>query len=150
MEHGSLLNATKEKAVMACILYDSLGESMRGGPFPHKAGEWCGNVLWRDVISLSDKSVRIVNQAALSNFSLPTNGKDAKFMAGKPAKEDNGPSSDDFIRRGYCGIYLMEDLILGEDEAEIEGTDIFCETVVSGECSPQKPVDFGKIRRREL
>lgn len=133
---------------MACVLYDSLGDSMRGGPFPHKAGEYCVNVLRRYVMIHADGSVVIMHPGLLSALPASFDKSTIKFRLGKPAALEN-LSSQEFEKYGYVGLYLAEDRPLGEDEIETD-TDILTEDVVSGKCFPQKPFDATKIRRREL
>jgi hypothetical protein len=133
----------KKEKIMAYILYDSLGDAMRGGPFPHKAGEYCGNVLCRDVVVAMDGSVTVVNRGVLSALRLPFGDTSSKLKAGEPA--DAGGR----FPHGCVGLYLAEDHMLEDDAVEID-TDIFAEEVVSGKRLPQKPVDGGRIRRKEL
>ena len=133
---------------MAYVIYGSLDESMRGAPRPHKAGECCGNVLWKDVAVSADGSVVVVNKGVMSSLCLPFGDKGVKLKTGKPA-EDRGFSCQEYERFGYVGLYLVEDHTLEEDAVEID-TDMFTESVVSGACLPQKPFDAKKIRRRGL
>lgn len=133
---------------MAHIIYSSLGEKMQSGPLPHKAGEFCGNVLRKDVMVDGNGNVTIVNMAVFSSLLLPTIARNAKFKIGKPA-EDRVFSSQEYEKFGHAGLYLAEDFPLPEDAVGID-TDMFLEEVVSGERPPQKPVDLSKIRRKEL
>lgn len=146
---GYCKNSTREEEViMACFIYGSLDDSMRG-PFPHKAGEFCGNALRKDVAVFGDGNAVVMSPAALSFSYLPFDNRDIKLKIGKPAEIDGRYSSQEWEKFGYVGLYFAEDLPLGEDMAEID-TDIFLEEVVSGERLPEKPVDLSKIRRREL
>lgn len=132
---------------MAYIIYSSLGEKMQSGPFPHKAGEFCVNVLRKDVRVWGGEAI-ILNIAIFSSPLLPLGFRNAKFRIGKPAKNDRF-SSHEFVKFGYVGLYLVEDLYLGEDAADVD-TDMFMEEVVSGDRLPEKPFDAIKIRKREI
>lgn len=134
---------------MAYILYDSLGESMRGGPFPNKVGEYCVNVLRRNVVVRAGGGAVTMHPEAWPSLPVSFDKNTTKFKIGKPAAIIRGLSSQEFEKHGYAGLYLAEDLLLGEDEIEVD-TDMFTEDVVSGKCLPQKPFDATKIRRREL
>lgn len=134
---------------MACILYNSLGEGMRG-IFPHKAGEWCGNVSRRDIAVSADGVATIINQAAWSYLCLPFDDKGVELKIGKPAKEENF-SSKELEKYGGIGLYLTKDYSLQgiEDTVEID-TDMFLEDVASGERPVSNPINFDKIRRSGL
>jgi hypothetical protein len=95
------------------------------------------------VAVLGDGRAVIMNPAALLSLLLPFDDRDVKFRIGKPAEIDGR------FPHGYVGVYLVEDYPLPEDAVEID-TDIFLEEVVSGERLPEKPIDFSKIRRKEL
>lgn len=120
---------------MAYIMYSSLGDGRRGGPFPHKAGEFYVNqprknlILGKDGVSVIDTPYRI---------GKPGNGGGQTLAATKALE-----------KLGYVGLYFTEDQPLGEDAVEID-TDVFTEEVVSGERLPEKPVNLSKIRKKEL
>jgi hypothetical protein len=135
----------EEERVMAYFMYNSLGEALRGGPYPHKAGEFCGNVSLRNVAVLGDGNAVIMSPAALSPPNLLRGFENVKLRIGKPAEINSRPENPKFV----TGLYLAEDLPLEEDAVEID-TDMFTEEVVSGNRLPQKPIDVSKIRRKEL
>jgi hypothetical protein len=129
---------------MAYLLYSSLGDALRGGPFPHKAGEFCGNVFWQEVLPYEKGDSFLKNPVELFPH-LRLGGKPIKFLIGRP-KTPNKYDGQGIIQ---YGLYLTEDQPLPEDAVEID-TDMFLEEVVSGERLPEKPFDFSKIRRKEL
>jgi hypothetical protein len=126
---------SEEERVMAYIVYDSLGDAMRSGPFPNKAGEFCGSVSIKRINIREDNIVILSNPDELLPHARLGNNP-LEFHAGRLA--------------GDCiDLYLVKDGTLPEDAVEID-TDMFTEEVVSGEHLSQKPINLRKIRRKEL
>lgn len=120
---------------MAYIVYDSLGDAMRSGPFPNKVGEFCGSVPVKRINVREDNIVTLTNPDELLPYARLGNNP-LEFHAGRLVGD-------------RVELYLVKDGTLPEDAVEID-TDMFTEEVVSGERLSQKPINLSKIRRKEL
>ncbi len=111
---------------MARIIKTLLSDVEWHGPFPNRAGEFCGNVP-RESITLEEDGITVAKHHwSLASLKL---GRTAKLRIGKPANSNIAS----------IGLYLVEDQPAREDEEEVD-TDIFFEEVISGERFPRKPL----------
>lgn len=120
---------------MARIIYSSLSDKKWIGPFPNKAGEFCLNVLQRDIILDEDGTTVISSRRPLTSLRLDDKKVEPKI--GPPSSCLEG-TSEQMSARGYAGLYLKEDQPVLEDEEDVD-TDIFHEEVVTGKRPPNKP-----------
>jgi hypothetical protein len=89
------------------------------GPYPNKAGEFCGN------IGLSDPDL---GRDVLKTKRL---GAPSSCLAG---------TSIELQAKGMAGLYLLKDqTYLGGYESREVDTDVLCEEVVTGQRPPNKP-----------
>jgi hypothetical protein len=94
------------------------------GPFPDKAGEFCGNHLNGRPAILVDGTSREDGERQLRvHLSMMRFGKPASTPAG---------TSEEMAELGYVGLYLKEDRKLYSWETAIE-TDVLTEAVVSAD-----------------
>lgn len=120
---------------MARIIYELIGDTEWHGPYPNKAGEFCGNVLREALFFEADGET--VREHKWSFSYLMLDDKNVKFRIRDPVDCQAG-SSAEMKSQGYVGLYLAEDQPQIAAEQDVD-TDMFLEEVVSGERPPQKP-----------
>ena len=104
-----------------------IGEDWKG-PFPNKAGEFCGNASLEGLVLASDKKTVL---------STRIRGKVDNLRIGKPSSCPAG-TSEEMAARGNVGLYAIRDEPL-EDGAVAVDTDELMEDVVTGKKSASKP-----------
>ena len=107
------------------------------GPYPSKAGDFCGNHYPDSEPPMSCQDMRSpeTRKAAIKRYKAYL----AKMRFGKPSSCETGTSSE-MDSQGWVGLYLKEDssrtLFAGEVEIE---TDALTEVVVSREPPSARP-----------
>ena len=110
------------------------------GPYPNKAGEFCGNTLLSDLILGADGTTILFRKSyPWQRMRLGSNGyeKVVNQRMGRPAVCQAG-SSEEMLKTGYTGLYLIKDEALLSFETAVD-TDELAEEVVSGQRPVSKP-----------
>ena len=114
------------------------------GPFPDKAGEFCGNHVLKD----EDKVHTFTDMPCTINHA------NSKVYVGKPSS-CVGLTSNEMSKKGFVGLYLKADDPSAHDgyaECMTVNTDNLQEAVISGEklpdhvFNPPVPFDFRASR----
>lgn len=107
------------------------------GPFPNKAGEFCGNVH-KDSLRVSQDGIVIEIKSGDIELNNAWHSV-SNFRAGRPSST-LAKTSEEMEKEGYLGLYLISDLIgfSNRFNKEVE-TDILLEDVVTGQRKPLYP-----------